>query len=65
MFKLVDIRDRTKEVCMYRKVFIGFLLIFLTVSYGRGIRGIIHEPDSGGRLVPNMLNYQGYLTDTE
>ncbi|MCK4252176.1 hypothetical protein KAX97_12060, partial [candidate division WOR-3 bacterium] len=50
---------------MYRKVFIGFLLILLTVSYGRGIRGIIHESDKGGRLVPKMLNYQGYLTDTE
>ena len=50
---------------MYRKVFIGFLLIFLTVSYGRGIRSIIHESDKGGRLVPKMLNYQGYLTDTE
>jgi hypothetical protein len=65
MFKLMDIRDRTKEVCMFRKIFIGFLLILLTVSYGRGIRGIIHESDKGGRSVPKMLNYQGYLTDTE
>jgi hypothetical protein len=50
---------------MFRKIFIGFLLILLTLGYGRGIRGIIHESDKGGRSVPKMLNYQGYLTDTE
>jgi len=48
-----------KEDEMFKNILIGIGIILAVVS-GREL----YRMESGGRLAPRMLNYQGYLTDT-
>ncbi len=41
---------------MLRKIFVSILYVLIAIGYGQVL--------SGARVVPKVLNYQGYLTDT-